>query len=72
MSWLPEGPAGAMIFTGRAGEVCARLVLDDEGLAEAARQLIGQEASDDVVAAGGPDRHDDLDRAVGIGLREAW
>jgi hypothetical protein len=46
----------------------AGAIFHDDGLAEPLRQLVCQRPPDDVIAAGRPDRHDDLDRAVGIGL----
>src|SRR5450631_2361702 len=48
----------------------ARLVLDEEGLAGALRKRVGEKPPDEIVAATGSDRDDDLHRVVGIiGLR---
>ncbi len=41
-------------------------VLDDDGLVQAHRQLLGDRASDDVVAATGWERNDEADRLVRI------
>ena len=46
---------------GRAGTV-----LDDKGLAEALRQLLGHDARDHVRRAAGGERHDHADRTIGV------
>ena len=43
-------------------------ILDDDGLAEIAAQLVGSQAADDVGAAAGGEGHDYLDRPRGPGL----
>jgi hypothetical protein len=51
--------------------VSARPILDVDGIAPSAGQLLGDEARHQICDAAGPNRGDDLDRPVGIGvLRE--
>ena len=47
----------------------AGAVFHHHALPQPLAELVGQQPADDVVAAGRPDRHDDLDRTVGIVLR---
>ncbi|MNV47178.1 hypothetical protein D3C71_1390370 [compost metagenome] len=47
---------------GRAGAV-----LDNDGLAQAARQLVGQEPRHRICGAAGREGHNDLDRLLGVG-----
>jgi hypothetical protein len=44
-------------------------VLHHDALAQPLRELVREQAADDVVTARWSDRHDDLHRAIGIGLR---
>jgi hypothetical protein len=49
--------------------VRAGLVLDDDALAEHRAEPLPDDTSDQVAAAAGPERHDDGDRFVWVGLR---
>jgi len=48
--------------------VCPRPILDIDGMAPSAGQLLGDEARHQICDAAGPHRGDDLDRPVGIGV----
>ena len=58
-----RGSGGAGVAAG------ARAIFDDEILAERCRHPVEQDARDDIAGAAGGERHENLDRPVGIGIR---